>query len=104
MEDWTYQEHYDMEDRHWWFRSRRRVIWALIHRARPPASPRILDAGCGTGRNLMELRLAGPGRGRRPLAQAVEFCRRRGLAGVREGRSRISPSRTVASTCCSPPT
>jgi SAM-dependent methyltransferase len=84
MEDWTYQEHYDMEDRHWWFRSRRRVIWALVHRARPSPSPRILDAGCGTGRNLMDFRGLGPAEGVDRSRQAVEFCQRRGLDGVRE--------------------
>ena len=84
MEDWTYQEHYDMEDRHWWFRSRRRVIWALIHRAHPPASPRILDAGCGTGRNLMDFQKLGPAEGVDLSTEAIEFCVRRGLHGVRE--------------------
>jgi SAM-dependent methyltransferase len=83
MEDWTYQEHYDMEDRHWWFRSRRRVIWALVHRAELPGSPRILDAGCGTGRNLMELATLGPAEGVDNSQQAVDFCQRRGLDGVR---------------------
>jgi SAM-dependent methyltransferase len=82
MEDWTYQEHYDMEDRHWWFRSRRRVIWALVHRAGLPESPRILDAGCGTGRNLMELAQLGPAEGIDNSPQAVEFCHRRGLSDV----------------------
>jgi SAM-dependent methyltransferase len=72
MEDWAYQEDFDMEDRHWWFRSRRRVLWALLERAEIGPSPRILDAGCGTGRNLAE------------FGQAVEFCRQRGLQGVRE--------------------
>jgi SAM-dependent methyltransferase len=83
MEDWTYQEHYDMEDRHWWFRSRRLVIAALIERAELPPSPRLLDAGCGTGRNLMDLRALGPAEGVDLSPQAVEFCRRRGLDGVR---------------------
>ena len=82
MEDWTYQEHYDMEDRHWWFRSRRRVIWALVHRAHLPESPRILDAGCGTGRNLVELARLGPVEGIDNSPQAVEFCQRRGLEGI----------------------
>jgi SAM-dependent methyltransferase len=85
MEDWTFQEHYDMEDRHWWFRSRRRVIWALNRRAQPPSSPRILDAGCGTGRNLMDFRRLGPAEGVDLSPHAVEFCQRRGLEGVREG-------------------
>ena len=82
MEDWTYQEHYDMEDRHWWFRSRRRVIWALVDRAELPESPRVLDAGCGTGRNLMELARLGPAEGIDNSPQAVEFCQRRGLEGI----------------------
>jgi SAM-dependent methyltransferase len=82
MEDWTYQEHFDMEDRHWWFRSRRRVIWALVDRAELPPSPRILDAGCGTGRNLMELATLGAAEGIDNSLQAVEFCQRRGLDGV----------------------
>jgi SAM-dependent methyltransferase len=85
MEDWTFQEHFDMEDRHWWFRSRRRVIWALIARAAVGPSPRILDAGCGTGRNLMDFQQLGPAEGVDLSPQAVEFCRRRGLHGVREG-------------------
>jgi SAM-dependent methyltransferase len=84
MEDWTYQEHFDMEDRHWWFRSRRRVIWALIHRAQPRSSPRILDAGCGTGRNLMDFQSLGPAEGVDLSREAIDFCQRRGLHGVRE--------------------
>jgi SAM-dependent methyltransferase len=74
-----------MEDRHVWFRSRRRVIWALIHRAGPPSAPRILDAGCGTGRNLMEFQTLGPAEGVDVSPDAIEFCRRRGLYGVRQG-------------------
>jgi SAM-dependent methyltransferase len=84
MEDWTYQEHYDMEERHWWFRSRRRVLWALVDRAGVGASPRILDAGCGTGRNMVEFARLGPAEGVDLSPQAVEFCRRRGLHGVRQ--------------------
>lgn len=85
MEDWTYQEHFDLEDRHWWFRSRRHVIWALMERAGTPPSPRILDAGCGTGRNLLELRQRGSAEGVDLSPRAVDFCRQRGLEGVQEG-------------------
>jgi SAM-dependent methyltransferase len=74
-----------MEDRHWWFRSRRRVIWALLHHADLGPSPRILDAGCGTGRNLAEFGRLGPAEGVDHSRRAVEFCRARGLQGVREG-------------------
>jgi SAM-dependent methyltransferase len=84
MEDWAYQEDFDMEDRHWWFRSRRRVLWALLDRAEVAASPRILDAGCGTGRNLAEFGGLGQAEGVDISPQAVAFCRQRGLEGVRE--------------------
>jgi SAM-dependent methyltransferase len=84
MEDWAYQADYEMEDRHWWFRSRRRVLWALLERAEIGPSPRILDAGCGTGRNLAEFGRLGPAEGVDISPQVVEFCRQRGLQGVRE--------------------
>jgi SAM-dependent methyltransferase len=73
---------YEMEDRHWWFRGRRSVIWALLGRAGLGQGPRLLDAGCGTGRNLVEFGSLGPATGVDPSAEAVELCRRRGLNKV----------------------
>lgn len=84
MEEWRYRELYELEDRHWWFRSRRRVVWALLRRAELPASPRILDAGCGTGRNLLEFGSLGEAEGVDFSGEAVEFCRRRGLERVQQ--------------------
>jgi len=82
MEEWTYQEQYEMEDHHWWFRSRRRVLWALVHRSHLMPSLRILDAGCGTGRNLVEFARLGSAEGVDTSQRAVEFCHRRRLQGV----------------------
>jgi SAM-dependent methyltransferase len=84
METWVYQEEYELEDRHWWFRSRRGVLWALVRRAQLPLRPRILDAGCGNGRNLVEFGCLGPAEGVDVSRQAVEFCGLRGLECVRE--------------------
>jgi len=84
MEDAAYAEMYGQEDRHWWFRGRRELLWALLRRVDAPSSPRLLDAGCGTGRNLVEFgTLARTLAGIDPSAEAVEFCRRRGLENVR---------------------
>ncbi len=84
MDDWRYRELYELEDRHWWFRGRRAVIWALLNRAGVHAPLRLLDAGCGTGRNLVEFGGLGEGEGVDFSPQAVQFCRGRGLAGVRQ--------------------
>lgn len=85
MEEAVYQTMYRLEDRHWWFRGRRAVIEALLGRARLDSPLRVLDAGCGTGRNLQEYGRLGPATGVDPSPQAVEFCRRRGLGDVRTG-------------------
>jgi SAM-dependent methyltransferase len=82
VEDAIYQQLYDLEDGHWWFRGRRAVLWALLRRAGLPAVPRVLDAGCGTGRNLAEFGALGTAQGVDPSPAAIEFCRRRGLTGV----------------------
>jgi SAM-dependent methyltransferase len=85
VEEHAYQADWEMEETHWWFRSRRRVLWALVERAELRPSPRILDAGCGTGRNLAEFQRLGPAEGIDFSSDAVQFCRRRGLEGVRQG-------------------
>jgi SAM-dependent methyltransferase len=84
LEDWRYREQFELEDRHWWFRARRRVISSLLARASLPPSPRILDAGCGTGRNLLEFGSLGHATGVDTSPRAVEFCRGRGVQDVRQ--------------------
>jgi SAM-dependent methyltransferase len=86
LEDWRYREQFELEDRHWWFRARRAVIWSLLGRAGLPQSPRILDAGCGTGRNLLEFGRLGEAVGVDLFQQAVDFCRGRGIENVRQAR------------------
>jgi SAM-dependent methyltransferase len=84
MEDWVYRELYELEDRHWWFRGRRSVVWSLMRKAGLPTRPRILDAGCGTGRNLVEFGHLGEAEGVDFSSEAVAFCHRRGLHDVRQ--------------------
>ena len=83
MEERAYAEMYEEEESHWWFRGRRAVIWALLARTSVVEKPRLLDAGCGTGRNLVEFGSLGPATGVDPSPEAVAFCRRRGLDNVR---------------------
>ncbi|MEA3032309.1 MAG: hypothetical protein QOH86_325, partial [Sphingomonadales bacterium] len=56
MERVVYQQMAELDDRHWWYRARRRILAELIRReARLPADARILEIGCGTGHNLAML-------------------------------------------------
>lgn len=52
--DYELQTH-RAEDRHWWYRGRRRVLDVVIGGLQLPSTARILDAGCGSGRNMLEL-------------------------------------------------
>jgi SAM-dependent methyltransferase len=44
-----------LDERHWWYRGRRRMLAALLDGVRLPPQARVLDAGCGSGRTLDEL-------------------------------------------------
>jgi SAM-dependent methyltransferase len=46
----------ELDQRHWWYVARRKVIAELIRRrAKLPANARLLEIGCGTGHNLAML-------------------------------------------------
>lgn len=45
-----------LDQHHWWFLARRRILEALIGRiVQPPRDARVLEIGCGTGHNLAML-------------------------------------------------
>ncbi|MCY7338719.1 MAG: class I SAM-dependent methyltransferase [Sphingomonas bacterium] len=46
----------ELDQHHWWFTARRRILAEVVRRVvRPPADARILELGCGTGHNLSML-------------------------------------------------
>jgi len=56
MERVVYQQMAELDDRHWWYRARRKILADLIRRdAQLPPDARILEIGCGTGHNLAML-------------------------------------------------
>jgi SAM-dependent methyltransferase len=84
MREAAYRQHYEAEDHHWWFRGRWAVVESLLGRTPLPASPRILDAGCGTGGNLERYSRIGEASGVDPSLEAVQFCRERGFESVEQ--------------------
>jgi SAM-dependent methyltransferase len=82
--DFELQTH-RVEDRHWWYRGRRRVIERTIERLDLPPRARILDAGCGSGRNMVDLARHGDVTGVEISEASVELARGRHVGEVVEG-------------------
>jgi SAM-dependent methyltransferase len=83
---------YQVEEAHWWYLGRRRIIQSLVEKiSRTLNNPRILDVGCGTGANLKMLARFGRAEGVDISPQAVEFCRERGLDSVKLGAAEELP-------------
>ncbi len=76
----------DVDEHHWWYRGRRLIIRAELERLSLPATARVLDAGCGSGRTLEELRAYGDVSGIELNPEAAELALRRGSFDVRIGR------------------
>jgi SAM-dependent methyltransferase len=82
--DYERQTH-QAEDRHWWYRGRRTVLDGVLAGLGLPDGARILDAGCGSGRNMVELARRGTVTGIELSHTSVELARGRGVGEVIEG-------------------
>ncbi len=82
--DYELQTH-RVEDRHWWYRGRRQVLERTIAHLELPAPARVLDAGCGSGRNMLDLARYGPVSGVELSDTSVALARARNAGEVVEG-------------------
>ena len=88
MQSHHYPILYQVEESHWWYLGRRRIIQSLVEKictTLDNSNPRILDVGCGTGANLKMLAAHGRAEGVDISPQAIDFCRERGLDSVKLG-------------------
>src|SRR3954471_8189744 len=96
VEDAEFEAMLALDDRHWWYRGRRRIVRAAIDGAGLQTGARLLDAGAGSGRTLDELAAYGSvagiapnpsgaaAAGAEPTPPGVEGARRRGHADVHQ--------------------
>lgn len=94
MQQHTYSIMYEIEETHWWFVGRRRIIESFVEaicRAIKKSNPRILDVGCGTGANLELLARFGRAEGVDVSVDALAFCHERGLENVQQSTAEKLP-------------
>jgi SAM-dependent methyltransferase len=86
MQQHLYREHYELEEKHWWFVAKKRIIMSLLSDAlAAKKDPQILDAGCGPGLMLKELAKHGTTCGMDSSAEALKFSRMTFGGDVRQG-------------------
>ena len=79
MKPKAYHEMFAHEDQYWWYRVLDELVFRFIDEMALPASPTVLDAGCGTGRLLAKLQTRQPTMGIDFSPLALDYCAKRGL-------------------------
>ena len=83
MDEREYQASFELENDYWWLRGQREIVLDLVRGYPLPESPRVLDAGCGTGKTLQTAlsELGKKSNGFDFSSYALPYLRRRGLVG-----------------------
>lgn len=79
MDPFLLRQHLELEERHWWFVARRKILLSVLERGLPGRTDLdILDCGCGGGATMESLRRYGRARGMELSREAVAYNWERG--------------------------
>ena len=95
MEKFEYENMFNYESDMWWYKGLRDLLFFYIRKyAKNDTCTKILDAGCGTGKNLEIINLNGyEAYGMDYSEEAISFCKKRNLYNVKLGDIRSIPFR-----------
>lgn len=84
MESHEYQTLFELEPSYWWFRGLHLILLDTFHTLGIERHEPVLDAGCGTGQNLVNIgrEVSSSGFGFDVSPEAALFCKKRGLTNV----------------------
>ena len=85
MDPTIYLQMRQLEDKHWWFVARRKIIASVLKSLQLPVDAQILEVGCGTGGNLAMLQRFGSVTGIEHDESAADLARRRNIAPILPG-------------------
>lgn len=89
---------YEIEETHWWFKARRRLVRRFAERLRAELGRplRILDVACATAMSFRFLSDLGSIRGLDISTETIEFARKRGIDRIVRGDAQKMPFRDGA--------
>ncbi|HEY2709606.1 MAG TPA: methyltransferase domain-containing protein [Caulobacteraceae bacterium] len=85
MDRATYDRMRELQDRHWWFEGRRRILSGLIGGLDLPRPAKVLEVGCGPGGNLAMLQQFGQVSGVEPDEASRAYATERTGVAVEGG-------------------
>lgn len=85
MQKYLYQDLYNLEEIHWWHNAKRNLVSYFLRQYLSKKNGKILDVGCGTGKNLEVFSRFSAVWGIDSAKEALAFCKKRGFKNVTLG-------------------
>lgn len=82
-----YEELYLLEEKHWWLIAKREISLQLLKRFVKKKGIKLLDIGCGTGKNIEILSMLGKTWGIDKSREAINYCKKRGIKNIKIGKA-----------------